>query len=113
MFSFVLTLGALYIVQAIVFVLILLFIAMLIKILKLNENKNFYDKVLSNEFELYIVLVILFFLSLVITMFLIYNSMILFNFNISIYIFIIYGLLRTILFILKKNKVIEMLKKHF
>lgn len=111
MISFVLTLGALYIVQAIVFVLILLFIARLIRVLKLN--KNFYNNLFSNEFELYILLVILFFLSLVITIFLVYNSMILLNFNISIYIFIIYGLLRTILFILKKNKVIETIKKHF
>ncbi len=113
MFSFILILGALYFVQAIVFILILLFIAMLIKILNLNKNKNFYENIFSSEFELYILLVVLFFLSLVIAIFLIHNLMILFNFNISIYIFIIYGLLRTILFILKKNKVIETIKKYF
>ena len=113
MISFILVSGALYFGQAIIFIFMVLFIAMLLKILKLNKNKEFYNNIFSNEFKLYIVLVVLFLFSLIIAILFIYNLMQLFNFNVSKYIFIIYGLIRISWFIFKKDSVITTIKKYF
>lgn len=113
MLSLILTFGGLYFSQAIIFVLIIVSIGILIKLLNLNKNEDFYNKIFSSKFKLYSILLILFLLSLIVAIALVYKLTLIFNYNISINLFIIYALVRSLFFIYKRNEIIKTFEKYF
>lgn len=113
MLSLILTFGSLYFSQAIIFVLIILSIGILIKILNLNKNEDFYNNIFSNKYKLYSILIILFLFSLIVAIALVYKLTLILNYNISINIFILYALARSLFFIYKRNEIIKTFEKYF
>ncbi|EDS79332.1 hypothetical protein CPC_A0283 [Clostridium perfringens C str. JGS1495] len=113
MISLILTFCSLHFFQAIIFILIILFIGILIKVLNLNKNKDFYNNIFYNKFKLYSILIILFVLSLISAIAFVYKLTIILNKNISINIFIFFALARFIFFIYKRDKVIKTFEKYF